>query len=98
MPYIVHESSLARMERVQRRFTLLLLVELAALIVSNVYWLVRILGEHGQENPLSGNLPVQTFRGQHDDPLRRDGRCGGTAPVFSRRFRLQDSPGEILLS
>ena len=44
VPYIVHESSLARMERVQRRFTLLLLVELAALIASNAYWLVRIFG------------------------------------------------------
>lgn len=32
------------MERVQRRFTLLLLAELAALIASNAYWVVRILG------------------------------------------------------
>lgn len=44
VPYIVHESSLARMERVQRRFALLLLAELAALIASNAYWVVRIFG------------------------------------------------------
>ena len=44
VPYIVHESSLARMERVQRRFTLQLLEELVALIVSNAYWIVRIYG------------------------------------------------------
>lgn len=44
VPYIAHESSLARMERVQRRFTLLVLVELAALIASNAYWVVRVFG------------------------------------------------------
>ena len=39
VPYIVHEGEMARMERMNRRLWIVILVLIAALIVTNAAWL-----------------------------------------------------------
>ena len=41
VPYIVHESALARAERHNRRLWIALLVSIVLIVVSNVIWLVE---------------------------------------------------------
>ena len=40
VPYIVHESTMARMERIQRRQWIVILVLVALLMGSNIAWLI----------------------------------------------------------
>lgn len=39
VPYIVHEGEMARMERMNRRLWIVILILIAALIVTNAAWL-----------------------------------------------------------
>ena len=39
VPYIVHESALARMERIVKRFFILLIIAVLVIFASNAFWL-----------------------------------------------------------
>jgi hypothetical protein len=41
IPYIAHEADMARMERIVKRLWILLIISLAALIGTNVAWVVH---------------------------------------------------------
>lgn len=64
VPYIVHESDMARLERTIKRLWILLLVVIVLLVGSNIAWIVY-------ENSFTDEVTTESYEAVTDD--------GGTA-------------------